>query len=79
MVDRLDRILAGYYEPETTPPSTVEAVLLSVRARGLAALQEPATQERLSRCDAEARAQINSRIIKLIEAGRLREEKPNAA
>ena len=48
-----------------TPPVTIEAVLYSVRERGLAALKEPANLERLSRCDEAARAQINERIAKL--------------
>jgi hypothetical protein len=43
----------------------VEAVMLAVRERGLAALKEPATVERLERCDAAARAEINQRIEKL--------------
>src|SRR5262249_114705 len=32
-----------------TPPATIEAVLQAVRKRGLAALKEPATRERLRR------------------------------
>jgi hypothetical protein len=47
------------------PQVTIEAVLYCVRERGLAALQEPANLERLSRCDEAARAQINERIAKL--------------
>ena len=45
-----------------TPAVVVEAVMLAVRERGLAALKEPATVERLQRCDAVARAEINQRI-----------------
>lgn len=45
-----------------TPAVLVEAVMLAVRERGLAALKEPATVERLQRCDAVARAEINQRI-----------------
>jgi hypothetical protein len=48
--------------PRPTPKSTIEAVLHSVRARGIAALKEPANRERLSRCDRAARAEINKRI-----------------
>jgi hypothetical protein len=48
-----------------TPKSTIEAVMHAVRERGLAALKEPATAERLSLCDANARAEINERIEKL--------------
>jgi hypothetical protein len=45
-----------------TPRTTIEAVMIAVRERGLGALREPATVERLSRCDAAARAEINRRI-----------------
>ena len=49
----------------STPPATVEAVILTVRDRGLAALKEPANVERLERCDAAAKAEIEQRIAKL--------------
>ena len=49
----------------TTPQTTIEAVLHSVRERGLPALKEPANVERLSRCDANARRQADFRIAKL--------------
>jgi hypothetical protein len=48
-----------------TPNVVVEAIMLTVRERGLVALKEPATVERLKRCDAAARAEINQRIEKL--------------
>jgi hypothetical protein len=48
-----------------TPPATVEAVIVTVRERGLAALKEPANVERLERCDAAAKAEIERRIAKL--------------
>jgi hypothetical protein len=48
-----------------TPNVVVEAIMLAVRTRGLAALKEPATVERLERCDVSARAEINQRIEKL--------------
>jgi hypothetical protein len=48
-----------------TPQSTIEAVMVAVRARGIAALKEPATIERLMRCDDAARAEINRRIAAL--------------
>jgi hypothetical protein len=41
------------------------------RERGPKALREPANQERLSRCDAAARTQINERIEKLLAADRI--------
>jgi hypothetical protein len=53
------------YAPRPTPQVVVEAILHGVRERGLAALKEPANQERLLRCDAAARQQINDRIEKL--------------
>jgi hypothetical protein len=49
-----------------TPQVTIEAILYCVRERGLAALKEPANVERLTRCDAAAKAQIDKRIRKLI-------------
>lgn len=48
-----------------TPQVTIEAVILTVRERGLAALAEAANVERLERCDAAAKAEINRRIEKL--------------
>jgi hypothetical protein len=55
--------------PRPTPQTTIEAVMWTVREGGLKALREPANQERLGRCDAAARAQINRRIEGLIAAG----------
>jgi hypothetical protein len=46
--------------------STIETIMCSVRARGVPALKEPANIERLSRCDAAARKEINRRIESLI-------------
>jgi hypothetical protein len=57
--------------PRPTPQTTVEAVMWTVRERGLKALGEPLNQERLSRCDAAARAQINQRIENLLAADRI--------
>jgi hypothetical protein len=48
-----------------TPQSTIEAIMHAVRTRGLAALTEPATLERLARCDQRASKEINQRIAKL--------------
>jgi hypothetical protein len=53
-----------------TPQATIEAIMFAIRARGVAALKEPATKERLSRCDASALAQIDQRITKFKESGR---------
>ena len=52
------------YRNRPTPKTVVEAVMHAVRQRELAALKEPATAERLKRCDAVARAEINQRIEK---------------
>jgi hypothetical protein len=49
-----------------TPQMTLEAILHCVRERGLAALKEPANLERLARCDAAAKSEIDRRIGKLI-------------
>ena len=61
-----------------TPQTTIEALMYSVRERGLRALQELASQERLSRCDAAARSEINDRISKLLAAGRIPGGQPDA-
>jgi hypothetical protein len=52
--------------PRPTPQSTIEAVLYCVRERGLKTLQEPANLERLRRCDAAAKRQINERIARMV-------------
>jgi hypothetical protein len=52
-----------------TPQVTIEAVMYCVRERGLAALREPANQQRLMKCDDAARAEVNRRIAKLEEGG----------
>jgi hypothetical protein len=51
------------------PQTLIEAVMYCVRARGLAALKEPANLERLRQCDARARAEIDRRLNKLFESG----------
>jgi hypothetical protein len=64
----LEHALAESNDPRArpTPQVTIEAILYCVRERGLAALKEPANVERLARCDAAAKAQIDKRIGKLI-------------
>jgi hypothetical protein len=52
-----------------TPAVVVEAIMYAVRQRGLAALSEPDTKERLVRCDKAAVEQIDTRIKKLLEQG----------
>ncbi len=54
----------------STPQTTIEAVMYCVRERGLAALREPANQQRLMTLDGTARAEVNRRIAKLEEASR---------
>jgi hypothetical protein len=51
----------------STPQTTIEAVMYCVRERGLAALREPANQQRLMTLDDAARAEVNRRIAKLEE------------
>jgi hypothetical protein len=53
------------YRNRPTPRATIEAVMHAVRKRGLAALKEPATAERLERCDEAAKAEIERRIAHL--------------
>jgi hypothetical protein len=63
----IERVWANLNDPRnrSTPEATIETVMHAVRERGLAALKEPATAERLEGCDASARAEINKRIEKL--------------
>jgi hypothetical protein len=51
--------------PAPTPQMTIEAVMYDVRTRGPIALKDPANIERLSRCDGQARTEINDRIAAL--------------
>jgi hypothetical protein len=53
------------YRNRPTPTASIDAVMHAVRERGVAALKEPAMKERLTRCDAAARAEINKQIEKL--------------
>lgn len=63
----LDALYATLNDPRRfpAPQSTIDAIMYSVRVRGVAALHEPANLERLARCDEDARRQINERIEKL--------------
>jgi hypothetical protein len=54
-----------------TPQSVVDAIVYSVRARGIAALEEPNIKERLANCDQAAMKQIRDRIEKLRAKGLL--------
>jgi hypothetical protein len=53
--------------PRPTPPSTIDAILYAVRKRGLPALREAPTQERLARCDDAALQQLTGRIARILE------------
>jgi hypothetical protein len=53
------------------PQSTIDAICYCVRARGIAALEEPNIKERLASCDAAARKQIDERIEHMREKGLL--------
>jgi hypothetical protein len=50
-----------------TPQVTIEAILYSVRERGLGALKEPDNIERLSRCDEAAQKELKGRIQRMTE------------
>jgi hypothetical protein len=63
----IDALYRALNNPGATPQATVEAIMVAVRERGLAALEEPANIERLDRCDRTARAQLNERISRLTE------------
>jgi len=64
----LEHALADINDPQArpTPQVTIEAILYCVRERDVAALKEPANLERLARCDAAAKAQIDKHIEKII-------------
>jgi hypothetical protein len=64
----LDALWQRRQEDRPTPQVTIEAIVHSVRERGLAALKEPANIERLLRCHAHARTEINRRISRLLAA-----------
>ena len=53
--------------PRPTPQAVIEAITHCVRERGVQALREAADIERLSQCDAAAKAQVNAQVAKLIE------------
>jgi hypothetical protein len=65
----IDALYRDLNKPSATPQATVEAIMVAVRERGLAALEEAANVERLVRCHQVARRQINERITRLYEQG----------
>jgi hypothetical protein len=62
----LDALWQRFNERRPTSQTTIEAIMWTVRERGVAALMEPTNIERLARCDAAARAEINRRVARLI-------------
>jgi hypothetical protein len=60
----LEALWALFNRPRRTPQTTIEALMHSVRERGLPALKEPSNIERLTRCDPAAKAEIDQRIGK---------------
>ena len=48
-----------------TPKATIDAIMFAVCARGIAALKEPATAQRLRHCDEAAKGEIERRIASL--------------
>jgi hypothetical protein len=58
-------------DPRRASQSTIEAIMHTVRARGISALKEAANIERLSRCTSSARAEINERIARLVAANEI--------
>ena len=65
----LDALWGLLNRPRRTPQTTIEAIMIAVGERGLAALSESANIERLQRCDDAAKAEINRRIASLLEVG----------
>jgi transposase len=60
---------AAYHElnrtPGRTPTATVEALMYSLRTRGVAALEEPATKRRLSELSDEQVDEVGARLQRL--------------
>jgi hypothetical protein len=52
-----------------TPQSLVDAIMVAVKARGVAALDEPANVAQLECCDADAKALLNKSIEALRQTG----------
>jgi hypothetical protein len=67
----LDELGELFNRQHPTPQATIEAMMQSVRERGLGALKEPANIERLVRCGQAAKEQIDRRIAKLVAEGRV--------
>jgi hypothetical protein len=61
----MEMMYAAYLRDRPTPRTVIDAVVYCVLERGLAALKEPENVERLSRCDAAAKAEIDRQIEKI--------------
>jgi hypothetical protein len=60
----LDRAYQEINDTRPAPEVTIGAIKAAVRARGVDALNEPATRERLARCDKPAIAEIDRWLSK---------------
>ena len=67
----LDELGELFNRQRPTPQATIEAIMHSVRERGLKVLKEPANIERLVRCNQAAKEQIDRRIAKLVAKGKV--------
>ena len=61
----------------TAPASAIEAIIYCVKTRGVGALREPSNIERLRRCDATAKRQIDRRIAAITTEGDAAPEEPH--
>ena len=60
----LERAYEQMVKARLTPNATIDAVNQAVRARGVSALDEKQTRERLQRCDPTAIAEIDHWLLK---------------
>jgi len=56
---------APSWKEAAAPQSTVEALMMGLRERGIAALTEPKVRRRLSECDEQQVAEVGNRLQKL--------------
>src|SRR5215831_5961609 len=56
---------APSWKEAAAPQSTVEALMMGLRERGIAALTEPKVRCRLSECDAQQVVEVGNRLQKL--------------
>jgi hypothetical protein len=60
-----DNAVRRYREQHGAPETTVDAVIFSLRSRGIAALSEPTTKERLSELSKSQLADVAVRLHRL--------------